>query len=404
MLIDLAKIALLAGTVLIAHEVHNQQVSNTLNSTDDKQLTILFAGDIMQHGPQINAAWDDTLNTYNYDPCFQYVAPIVEKYDLAIANLEVTFAGEPFTGYPQFSSPDELATGIKNAGFDVLVTANNHSCDRGDNGIIRTTRILDSLSILRTGTFRDSVDYKMRNPLIIEKNGIKLALLNYTYGTNGLTFTYPAMVNLIDEDKVIADLQYTKSLNPDFIIVCFHWGNEYELNPTDTQRHLAEISRENGADAVIGSHPHVLQPFHYTLNPDSTQRNFLVVYSLGNFVSNQRDRNRDGGAMVGFTLLKTWNKTTITDPKYHLTWVHTPIEKNKKKYYIIPVNMPTAQGTNEYNNHNGAAKTNNTLQMTDQEVIKMTTFINDSRQHLNNSPTAIPEASYEPWIIETEFE
>ncbi|HLN53832.1 MAG TPA: CapA family protein [Lentimicrobium sp.] len=393
MIIDLARIAFLATSVLVAVEVDNQQVINQVNSKEDKELTILFAGDIMQHGPQIQAAWNDSSKSYNYGTCFKYISPIVEDYDFSIANLEVTLAGEPYTGYPQFSAPDELAVAIKNAGFDILATANNHSCDRGDNGIIRTTKILDSLGIMRTGTFRDSIDYKDKNPLIIEKNGIKVALLNYTYGTNGLTFTYPAMVNLIDENKLVNDLKFTKTLKTDFIIVFFHWGNEYELNPTEGQVYLAEICRKHGVDAVIGSHPHVLQPFEYFQNPDTTQRNSLVVYSLGNFVSNQRDRYKDGGAMVGFTLLKTWNKATIIKPEYHLTWVYTPIENGKKQYYILPVNMPFSDSARiEHDKISGIR--GNLSKMNDEDVLKMTTFINDSRNHLSASSYAIPEASY----------
>ncbi len=400
MIIDLARGTIIAVSVFIAADVHNAEVIKHQDAPEDKQLTILFAGDIMQHGPQIESAWNDSLNHYDYNSCFQYISPIVEKYDIAIANLEVTLAGKPYTGYPQFSAPDELASGIKNAGFDILATANNHSCDRGDKGIIRTTKVLDSLGILRTGTFRDSADYKLRNPLIIERNGIKLALLNYTYGTNGLTFTYPAMVNTIDESKIISDLQYTKSLKPDFIIVFFHWGNEYEINPTEGQRNLAELSRQHGADAVIGSHPHVIQPFEFYKNADSTQRNSLVVYSLGNFVSNQRDRYKDGGAMVGFTLLKTWNRTTIVNPEYHLSWVYTPVENNKKRYYILPANMPFSDSTLVSTGNAGRPSTTALMpiKMDNQDVLKMTTFINDSRNHLNNGPLAIPEASYVPRI------
>lgn len=401
MIINIARIAILATSVFVAAEVHNQQGTQQVNAPEDKRLTILFAGDIMQHGPQIQAAWDDSLNIYNYKPCFQYVAPIIQKYDIAIANLEVTLAGAPYTGYPQFSAPDELAAGIKNAGFDILATANNHSCDRGDKGIIRTIGILDSIGLLRTGTFRDSSDYRANNPLVLEKNGIKLALLNYTYGTNGLTFTYPAMVNLIDENKVIADLDYSKSLKVDFIIVFFHWGNEYQLNPTNEQRHLAEISQQHGADAVIGSHPHVIQPFEYYESPDSTLANKLIVYSLGNFVSNQRDRYKDGGAMVGFTLLKTWKRKTVIDPEYHLTWVYNPIEKGKRQYYILPVNMPFSDSTilSSKSNELLSPVDRDLLKMSDDDVLKMTTFINDSRTHLNSKPVAVPEASFESMNI-----
>jgi poly-gamma-glutamate synthesis protein (capsule biosynthesis protein) len=235
--------------------------------------------------------------------------------------------------------------------------------------------VLDSLGIKRTGTFSDSADYNANNPLILNANGIKIALLNYTYGTNGLPFQYPAMVNLIDEQKVMKDITYTKSLLPDFILVYFHWGNEYQSYPTRQQVELANACRDMGVDAVIGSHPHVLQPMEYFSTSDSTGPSHLTVYSLGNYVSNQRDRFKDGGAMVSFNLLKTWNRREITEPRYHLTWVHTPYENNKKQYYILPVNQPGLDTI-----------------LDSQAAEKMSIFINDSRQLLNQGSFAIPEA------------
>lgn len=392
MIVEIARYTFLITSLFVAAVANSPVDIEQQNAPQDKQLTILFAGDIMQHGPQIAAALNDSTGIYDYTSCFQYVAPIISSKDLAIANLEVTLAGEPYSGYPQFSAPDELAVGAKNAGFDVLATANNHSCDRGDKGVLRTVRAIDSIGLMRTGTFKDSIDYRKNHPLIFTRNDITVALLNYTYGTNGLPFNYPAMVNLIDESKIINDLTYTKTLNPDFIIVFFHWGNEYQLNPSEQQLGLASLTMEHGADAVIGSHPHVLQPFEYHINGDSLQRNHLVVYSLGNFVSNQRDRYKDGGAMVSFTLLKTWNRKTIIDPEYHLTWVYTPNENNKRQYYIVPVNMPF---NDTITDHPFKDTDIGKLQKMDREnVIKMTTFINDSRTNLSNRSNAIPEATY----------
>lgn len=396
MIANIARVTLVISSLFVSARVSNSRLAQDISAPYDKQLTIIFAGDIMQHGPQINAALDDSTGIYNYDPCFQYVEPIISSRDVAIANLELTLAGKPFTGYPQFSAPDALVASLKNAGFDILATANNHSCDRGDKGILRTIKVIDSIGLQHTGTFADSVDYRKNHPLVFTKNDIKVALLNYTYGTNGLSFNYPAMVNIIDEEKLLKDLAYTRSLQPDFIIIFFHWGIEYQLEPNEIQLHLADICRENGADAVIGSHPHVLQPIEYYKNQDSTARNQLVVYSLGNYVSNQRDRYKDGGAMVSFTLLKTWNRKTITNPEYHLTWVYTPTEKNKRQYYIVPVNLPYYDSTRLQNTawYNINADLGRLRTMDQNDVLKMTTFINDSRGHLNKNPLAIPEAAY----------
>ena len=339
MIIDYIRYLLLASTVLVSSLTNESIPVEPVNAPDSTSVTILFAGDVMQHGPQIEAAWNTGDSVYNYDPCFSFVKPIVSVYDIAIANLEVTLAGKPFTGYPQFSAPDELAAALRDAGFDVLATANNHCCDRGKPGLIRTISVLDSLKIMHTGTYLDSADLRDHHPLILKKNDITISLLNYTYGTNGLPVHEPTIVSLIDTSKIINDLKSARKTDVDFIVVFFHWGNEYQSQPSSEQEAIARLCRLNGADAVIGSHPHVIQPMEYfapdTLNPAG----HLLVYSLGNYVSNQRDRYKDGGAMIGFTLTKTWNKKTVSLPEYHLTWVYTPYKNGRKQYYILPVNQ-----------------------------------------------------------------
>lgn len=374
MIAEFARNAILITTLLLTSKVDNSPVVVNQSAPPDRQITLLFAGDIMQHGPQITAAYNDSTKTYDYTSCFAWVKPVISSADIAIANLEVTLAGAPYTGYPQFSAPDALALGARDAGFDVLATANNHSCDRGDAGVLRTIRVLDSLGIKRTGTFSDSADYQKQHPLILQKNDISIALLNYTYGTNGLPFHYPAMVNLINEEQLAADIQRSKQMQADFIVVFFHWGDEYQSQPNTQQIQLAELALKEGADAVIGSHPHVLQPMEFR-SEDSIKSTQLIVYSLGNFVSNQRTRYRDGGAMVSFTLNKTWKEKTISDPAYHLTWVHTPVINGKKQYCIVPVNS-------------------NYVINDTSDLYKFNTFVDDSRTLLNTSAKAIPEASY----------
>ncbi|MHC1776219.1 MAG: CapA family protein [Lentimicrobium sp.] len=376
MIIDHIRYLLLASTVLVSTLTNETHPVDAINAPDSTSVTLLFAGDIMQHGPQIEAAWSDEDSLYDYHPCFGFIKPIVSGFDIAIANLEVTLAGKPYTGYPQFSAPDELAVAVQDAGFDVLATANNHCCDRGKAGLIRTISVLDSLGIMRTGTFLDSADFRDHHPLILKKNSITIALLNYTYGTNGLPVHEPTIVSMIDSNKVINDLKSARKPDVDFIIVFFHWGNEYQSQPSSEQEAIARLCRMNGADAVIGSHPHVIQPMEYfapdTLNPTG----HLLVYSLGNYVSNQRDRYKDGGAMIGFTLTKTWNKKTVSHPEYHLTWVHTPYENGKKQYYILPVN----QSGNEPSMDSIA-----------RENLRL--FSSDSRGLLNTGKNHVPEFS-----------
>ncbi|MCO5261443.1 MAG: CapA family protein [Lentimicrobium sp.] len=337
MISEYIKYAFLAATIFLGAKTEELPLPDPVMAPDSVALTLIFAGDIMQHGPQIEAAWSDHDSTFNYHPCFSYVKPLVSSFDVAIANLEVTLAGAPYSGYPQFSAPDELAVAARDAGFDILGTANNHSCDRGNKGLARTLNVLDSLGIARTGTFTDSTDLLKYHPLVLSKNDITFALFNYTYGTNGLPFYPPAIVNLIDTNLLINDLAAVDRTKTDFVIVFFHWGNEYQSQPSLTQVKLAGLCKRHGADVIIGSHPHVLQRMEYDEPSDSLPGGFLLAYSLGNYVSNQRDRYRDGGAMISFTLSKTWDKKTVINPEYHLTWVHTPIRDGKKQYYILPV-------------------------------------------------------------------
>jgi len=319
-------------TIFIGFTSFSQDKTDSLTH----ELSLLFIGDIMGHGPQITAAYYSETKSYNYNSVFKYVSPQIEQSDFCMANLEVTLAGPPYKGYPQFSSPDQLAVACKNAGMDALVTSNNHSCDRGDKGILRTINVLDSIDILHTGTFKDSNDRKANNPLIIEQNCIRVAFLNYTYGTNGLKNHYPAMVNRLEKGVIKADIEAAQKLNVDKIIVVTHWGLEYKPQPSTAQIEMGKFIFEAGADIIVGSHPHVLEKMIWEKKTDVKTKEEVIVYSLGNFVSNQRARTKDGGAMFQLTLEKTNGITSIKSTGYYLTWVYTPIENKIKRYYILP--------------------------------------------------------------------
>lgn len=302
---------------------------------DTASITLLFSGDVMQHGPQIDAARIND-SSYSYVSCFQYVSRYAQAADIALANLEVTLAGPPYTGYPQFSAPDQLAFDLKNAGYHYLITANNHSCDRGQKGLERTLTILDSAGIRRTGTFSDSGDYQKNNPLVVEQKGFRLAILNYTYGTNGLAVYKPNIVNMLDTSNIKKDLEMAKSLNIQKIIVCVHWGNEYERLPSVAQRKMADFMFRHGVDYIIGSHPHVIQPMHRFKDSLSLKEK-IVVYSLGNFVSNQRKPDTDGGASFFLHLAREHDSVYIRTASYMLHWVDVYYTDGKKHYEILPV-------------------------------------------------------------------
>jgi len=306
----------------------------SIEAQDTTSVNLLFMGDVMGHDTQINSARDKTTGEYDYNSCFKYIESYMKAADVAIANLEVTLAGPPHKGYPQFSSPDILADALQESGVDVLVTANNHCVDRRKQGLERTCQILDEKGIPRTGTFINEADRAQNNPTKMVVNGIRLALLNYTYGTNGISVSEPNIVNHLDTAIMAQDIQQAKAFQPDQIIVFLHWGYEYQTSPNVYQKRLTHFLWSHGVNVVIGSHPHVVQPMHWI--KDSTQ-NKLVVYSLGNYISNQRTAPRDGGAMAFVELKKVGDDCFISDANFQLTWVNTPYENGQKKFYVLPV-------------------------------------------------------------------
>jgi hypothetical protein len=309
-------------------------VTGQVSTLPANKMSLLFIGDIMGHDEQIWSAENRETHTYSYDTVFTYVRPLISDAGIAIANFEVTLAGPPYMGYPQFSSPAALAAACRNAGIDYLVTANNHAADRGKTGIAGTINRLDSLGIPHTGTFLSQESKEALQPLMIRKEGLSIALLNYTYGINGNAVPQPVIINLLDKERVAADIEKAKSMKPDLIILFLHWGNEYDTVPSPGQTEMAGYFFSKGADLIIGSHPHVIQKMAWYR--DGNEMNKTVVYSLGNFISNQRKPKTDGGSMVKIELEKTGDSWKVLNAGFYLTWVYTPIVKYRKQFYILP--------------------------------------------------------------------
>lgn len=290
----------------------------------------------MGHMPQHNAALQQD-GSYDYAPCFRYVRDYIQSADLAIVNLEVPLDGKPYSGYPQFSSPDALAACAKAAGFDIMTTANNHCMDRGRHGLERTLQTLDSLGISHLGTYLDRTQRDREHPLMVERKGVRLALLSYTYGTNGIPVAEPNVVNLIDTIEMARDLHVARERGADFVITLIHWGIEYATKANREQERTARWLLENGCDAVIGGHPHVVQNFTLDAIPDNNRFPEIVIYSMGNLVSNQRDVNTDGGIMIEFSLVKTPGDEEIAQKCHYLPyWVYRGTIDGLYQYYIVP--------------------------------------------------------------------
>ncbi|MDO5571518.1 MAG: CapA family protein [Bacteroidales bacterium] len=308
----------------------------SINSENkSSKVKLIFSGDFMIHQPQIERSKKEN-GGHDFDYYFKYISSYHTDADFSIINFETTISkNPPFSGYPRFRVPHESMTAIKKGGIDVVLFANNHICDNGDNGIKNNIFYADSLNLLYTGAFLDSLDLKKRNPLVLEKNGIKIGLLNYTYATNGMPVPNKRIVNLIDTVNIKNDIVRSKNIGVNTLIIVFHWGEEYRHKPTNYQKQICEWSIRNGANLIVGSHPHVVQPIAYGF--DNDLKSPLVVYSLGNYVSNQQDLNCRGGISFSIELEKTLNRALkYKNGEYLITWVNQHDEGEIKKYTVIP--------------------------------------------------------------------
>jgi poly-gamma-glutamate synthesis protein (capsule biosynthesis protein) len=320
--------------------------------TTRQSISLFFVGDLMGHKPMIDAA--KTATGYEYEHWFKHIKNRIEKYDLSILNLEVTLAGEPYSGYPMFCSPDSYAKAAQNVGFNFFITANNHSIDRGKKGLERTLDVLDSLKIAHTGTFKDENERGKLYPYYWNFKGAKIAVLNYTYGTNGIKITPPNVVNMIDTMQIKLDIQKAKKDGSNFIITTIHWGNEYQRKESVEQSKLAQWLADQGVDAIIGMHPHVVQPMKIIHPKNNQSKSVPVAYSLGNFVSNQRERYKNGGIGVELQLEVLNGKVTWQTWGYYPFWIQ--LGGKPKGYYVIPTsdweNKINSFGLNEQDKTN----------------------------------------------------
>ena len=300
-------------------------------------IDLMFVGDAMQHAPQITAAQQPD-GSYDYTPCFQYIEDDIKGGDLAVVNLECPLGGRPYTGYPCFSAPDSYAQRLKDVGFDLFLTANNHCLDRRDKGLVRTCQTLDSLCIPHIGTYRDQQERDRRVPYIVNVKGIKIAFLDYTYGTNGIPIQGNVIVNLIDQQQIENDIALARERGADAICVNLHWGIEYQLKPVAAQRTLADWLVAQGVDLIIGGHPHVVEPMEMRYSKEY-DKNVLLVYSMGNFISNQSDIDTRGGAMVKVSLKLENGKPVVENPRYKLFFVQKPVARGEN-YVLIPESRP----------------------------------------------------------------
>lgn len=306
-------------------------------------VSVVFMGDMMMHQDQISNAkvGEDNFELSEYFPRIEH---LIKRADIAVANMEFTLAGKPYTGYPCFSAPDSYAEAVAESGVDIFLTANNHILDKGRKGIDRTLGIYSKMEsegrVRHTGAALSAQDDSLRFPLKVVSKGMRLAFINFTYGTNfGISEEFPK-VHRIDTAEIAGAIRSAKLSGADFIIALPHWGNEYVLSHSKQQGRLARWLAENGCDAIIGTHPHVPQDIE-TLTVTGTDgkcsRKVPVVYSLGNLISNMSAPNTQVGMMVTLRFTKDkFGDKNMLEPLLTMTWCSRPGHLTRS-YTTIPI-------------------------------------------------------------------
>ncbi len=314
------------------------------------EIKFAVAGDVMAHGPQIAAAYDKQCDCYDFKPTFATAAPLFQGVDVAIANLETTLPGKHYSGYPQFGAPDALVDAATSAGINLFLNANNHCLDKGRDGVLRTLQVLDEKKIPHLGTYASEKQYEQNRVFLLKKNGLTVALLNYTYGTNGIPTPAGVVVDLIDKSRISTDIAKAREMHVDAVVVFYHFGREYLNKPDAYQREMVAHALASGADIVIGGHPHQVQPYEL-FRYEGQRRPHLVAYSLGNFVSAQPDLYTHGGMVLYFTLSKKANdagkaELEISDVHHKLVYVYISHDGERKQFHILPIEDTLAAQAN----------------------------------------------------------
>ena len=310
-----------------------------LEEQEDIKVSMSVIGDIMFHNSQYKDAYKD--GKYDFSYVFEDIKQYIENSDIAIGNLETTFAGEQkgYSSYPNFNTPEVLAKDLKELGIDVLSTANNHSLDTGYKGIESTIDYLDDAGIAHMGTYKFEV--AQNEILIQEVNGMKIAFLAYTYGTNGIAIPNGKeyCINLIDKELIFKHLKIAKKQKPDVICVNMHWGEEYQITPNNEQKELADFLFENGVDIILGSHPHVLQEMENKtiVLPDGNEKNGFVIYSLGNFMSGQDKENTRNSIILMFDIVKNGRTEKISIENISYVPIYTFTSPKYKNYKLLDI-------------------------------------------------------------------
>lgn len=327
----------------------NNSAETTLSNKNTKQdtaepitFTLTSLGDTLCHNTQYWDAYNSKTNEYDFSYVYEDIKNYTLSSDITIGSLETTFAGKEkgYSNYPTFNTPDSLATALKNIGVDVVSLAGNHALDYGYTGLCRTIDVFNNIGLSHLGTYKTAEDQE--KILIKDVKGVKIAFINYTYGTNGIPVPSGKefCVNLIDKDFIKKQINQAKEQNVDMIVACMHWGTEYRITANSEQKDLANFLFENGVDVILGNHPHVLEPMEkktITLQ-DGTTKDVFVVYALGNFTADQRDEITRDSAILNLTITKNSDgKISIDKVNYVPIYMYKNTNVSTHKFKILDI-------------------------------------------------------------------
>lgn len=350
-----------------SNEKNKLEAANNKNSEKENSsvtFTLTSLGDSLCHNTQYWDAYNSNDGTYNFSYVYEDIADYTKNSDITIGSLETTFAGEErgYSNYPTFNTPDSLATALKNIGVDIISLAGNHALDYGYTGLCRTIDVLDNAGISHLGTYKTPEEQEKL--LIQDVKGVKIAFINYTYGTNGIPVPSGKeyCVNLIDKSLIKKQIEQAKEQNVDMIVACMHWGTEYRTTANSEQEELANFLFENGVDIILGNHPHVIEPMEKrTIKlADGTEKEVFVVYALGNFTADQRDEITRDSAILNLTITKNSNgKISIDKVDYVPIYMYKNPNVKLHKFKILDIEKTISKYENGSNASIGSATYNN---------------------------------------------
>ncbi|OZU89160.1 capsular biosynthesis protein [Virgibacillus indicus] len=352
------------------HETKEVMIQSKSQKKIEQEVTFSAIGDILIHAPVYNDARVD--GGYDFTSMLDKVNPYLHDSTITIANQETMIGGETLglSSYPSFNSPYEIGDALKDSGVDVVSLANNHTLDRGEKAIQNAIKHWETIDMMYTGAYKDQVD-REKVRIYETGEGISIAFLSYTYGTNGIPVPNGKeyLVNLIDRDRISREVAMAKD-QADVVALSLHFGNEYERMPNETQKELVQFAADEGVDIVIGHHPHVLQPVEWVTGKGGNKT--IAVYSLGNFLSNQQDLYQRIGGILSFSIKKTTQGSNreieIHSPKFIPTFVK--FNQGFTDYEVIPMYQLTDDDLSGAKNHYNEIKAHMSQWMPELEFVE----------------------------------